>query len=64
MNLATLSISSDDIGMNIIIMGQAHSNMVTTKTTLLSTNYKRTTELIGTLLNVFHSVQTTSNDLL
>ena len=37
---------------------------VTTKTTLLSTIYKRTTESTGTLLNVFHSVQTTTNDLL
>ena len=37
---------------------------VTTKTTLLNTIYKRTTESTGTLLNVFHSVQTTTNDLL
>ena len=34
------------------------------ETTLLSTIYKRTTESTGTLLNVFHSVQTTTNDLL
>ena len=34
------------------------------RTTLLSTIYKRTTESTGTLLNVFHSVQTTTNDLL
>ena len=31
---------------------------------VVRTIYKRTTESTGTLLNVFHSVQTTTNDLL
>ena len=37
---------------------------VTTKTTLLSTIHEQTTESTGTLLNVFHSVQTTTKELL
>ena len=35
---------------------------VATKATLLNTIYKRTTESTGTVMTVFHSVQTTTND--